>query len=99
MPHAKGGYRALGPLAESTSDGLRWFRALAHAPALVGAADGAPPGAFGDDERTPRIDACVVRILALIEQEPDLSLTEIAARLMRTHGRDATTEGQRPGGR
>jgi hypothetical protein len=69
------------------------------APAVVGAAAGAPPGPFGDDERTPRIDACVVRTLALIEQEPDRSHTEIATRLKRTHERVATTEGQRPGGR
>jgi hypothetical protein len=35
------------------------------------------------DQRARRVDACVARTLALIAQEADLSLTEIAARLKR----------------
>lgn len=61
------------------SAAIKWWRLWRETGSVA-------PRAQGGDRRSDRIEACGAAILALVEATPDITLTEIAARLEQEQG-------------
>ena len=61
------------------SAAIKWWRLWRETGSLA-------PRGQGGDRRSDRIEACGAAILALVEATPDITLTEIAARLEQERG-------------